>query len=410
MDPYQPNGYQAAQNGFQPAPAPQNGYQNDYQDEKRHPLDDDAFGSKAGNIVSAFDVFPKSKPQYVTRTSGGGKWTVAMSIVVIILLWSELSRWWRGEEAHTFAVEKGISRAMQINIDIVVRMRCKDLHINVQDAAGDRVLAGSMLTLDPTNWSQWVDAKGIHKLGRDKDGRVVTGEGFTGLADHDEGFGEEHIHDIVALGRKKARWGKTPRIWGGGDPDSCRIYGSLELNKVQGDFHITARGHGYPEAGGHLDHKDFNFSHIISELSFGPFLPSLVNPLDRTISVATSNFYKFQYFLSIVPTTYSVGFPGTSGSKTILTNQYAVTQQEKDIGERTIPGIFVKYDIEPILLNIVETRDSFFVFLIKVVNILSGALVAGHWGSTLTEWAREVIGKRRRATSEGVLGAKEYHD
>ena len=125
--------------------------------------------------------------------------------------------------------------------------------------------------------------------------------------------------------------------------------------------------------------------------------------------MATSNFYKFQYFLSVVPTTYSVGFPGTSGSKTIFTNQYAVTEQEKDIGERTIPGIFVKYDIEPILLNVVETRDSFFVFLIKVVNILSGALVAGHWGFTLTEWAREVIGKRRRATSEGVLGAKGYH-
>lgn len=144
-------------------------------------------------------------------------------------------------------------------------------------------------------------------------------------------------------------------------------------------------------------------------MSFGPFLPSLVNPLDRTISVATNRFFKFQYFMSIVPTTYSVGHPDTRGSRTIFTNQYAVTEQEKDINERTIPGIFFKYDIEPILLNIVETRDSFFVFLIKIVNILSGALVAGHWGFTMTEWAKEIIGKRRRATSEGMLGAKGYH-
>ncbi|KAJ9133477.1 DUF1692-domain-containing protein [Coniochaeta hoffmannii] len=394
MNDYQQNDYQ------------QNGYQNGYHDEKRH-LDEDSFGAK-GNIVAAFDAFPKSKPQYVQRTSGGGKWTVAMIVVSVILLWSELSRWWRGEEMHTFAVEKGISRSMQINLDVVVRMKCADLHVNVQDAAGDLILAASMLKRDPTNWSQWVDNKGIHKLGRDKEGRVLTGEGFTSIS-HDEGFGEEHIHDIVALGRKKARWGKTPRIWGGGEPDSCRIYGSLELNKVQGDFHITARGHGYPEMGRHLDHDSFNFSHIVNELSFGPFLPSLVNPLDRTISVATSHFYKFQYFISVVPTTYSVGYPGTSGSRTILTNQYAVTEQEKDIGERTIPGIFVKYDIEPILLNIVETRDSFFVFLIKVVNILSGALVAGHWGFTMTEWLKEVVGKRRRASSEGMLGAKGYH-
>lgn len=182
-----------------------------------------------------------------------------MAIVSVILLWSELSRWWRGEEMHTFDVEKGIGRSMQINLDAVVRMRCGDLHVNVQDAAGDRILAASMLRRDPTNWSQWVDNKGIHKLGRDKDGRVVTGEGFTSVG-HDEGFGEEHVHDIVALGRKKARWGKTPRIWGGGEPDSCRIYGSLALNKVQGDFHITARGHGYPEAGLHLDHDGKLFS------------------------------------------------------------------------------------------------------------------------------------------------------
>jgi hypothetical protein len=155
----------------------------------------------------------------------------------------------------------------------------------------------------------------------------------------------------------------------------------------------------------------FNFSHIISELSFGPFLPSLVNPLDRTVNVATDRFYKFQYFMSVVPTTYSVGHPDESGSKSIFTNQYAVTEQSTKIGERTIPGIFFKYDIEPILLNIVESRDSFFVFLIKIVNILSGALVAGHWGFTLSEWLKEVIGRRRRATSVGMLGAKgAYHD
>jgi hypothetical protein len=176
-----------------------------------------------------------------------------MIVVSAILLWSELSRWWRGEELHTFAVEKGVGHAMQINVDMVIHMACADLHINVQDAAGDRILAATRLQRDPTAWTQWVDNKGIHQLGRDKEGRVVTGEGFTSIG-HDEGFGEEHIHDIVALGRKKARWGKTPKIKNG-VRDSCRIYGSLELNKVQGDFHITARGHGYQEAGAHLDHS-----------------------------------------------------------------------------------------------------------------------------------------------------------
>ncbi|KAI1495037.1 endoplasmic reticulum vesicle transporter-domain-containing protein [Biscogniauxia mediterranea] len=369
-----------------------NGY-----DEKGH------FGDEPepGSFVRAFDAFPKSKPQYVTRTSGGGKWTVAMAVISLVLLWSELGRWWRGEEDHTFSVEKGVGHSMQINLDIVIKMQCKDLHVNVQDAAGDRILAGTRLKEDPTSWSQWVDAKGVHKLGRDSNGRTVTGAGW-----HDEGFGEEHVHDIVAMGRKKARWAKTPRLWGN-PADSCRIYGSLDLNKVQGDFHITARGHGYAEFGEHLDHNAFNFSHVISELSFGPYYPSLVNPLDRTINLADAHFHKFQYFMSVVPTIYSVD---GSSSKTIFTNQYAVTEQSMEISERMVPGIFFKYDIEPILLTIEERRDSFLTFIIKVINILSGALVAGHWGFTISEWLREVIGRRRRRQAEGFIGTKAGFD
>lgn len=179
-----------------------------------------------------------------------------MMVVSAVLFWTELTRWWRGSEQHTFAVEKGISHVLNINLDVVVRMRCADLHINVQDAAGDRILAAEALTRDPTAWAHWVDGKGMHKLGHDAQGRVVTGEGYAPSMEHDEGFGEEHIHDIVALGRKRAKWSKTPRLWGA-TPDSCRVYGSLELNKVQGDFHITARGHGYQEFSQHqhLDHS-----------------------------------------------------------------------------------------------------------------------------------------------------------
>ncbi|KEY72152.1 hypothetical protein S7711_00161 [Stachybotrys chartarum IBT 7711] len=365
-------------------------------------FDEDNFGA-SGGIVSAFDAFPKSKPQYVVRTSGGGKWTVAMTVICTFLFWSEVARWWRGSETHTFAVEKGVSHQMQINLDIVVHMQCTDLHVNVQDASGDRIHAANKLQRDRTAWDQWVDAKGIHKLGRDSNGRVNTGAGWKSLAHLEEGFGEEHVHDIVALGKKTAKWAKTPRTKGA--PDSCRIYGSLELNKVQGDFHITARGHGYRQAGQHLDHNKFNFSHIISELSYGPFYPSLVNPLDRTVNTAKANFHMFQYYLSVVPTIYSVG------GSTIVTNQYAVTEQSKEISDMGIPGIFVKYDIEPVLLSVHENRDSIFRFIMKIINVLSGVLVAGHWGFTLTEWAQEIIGKRRRSGGgDGVLGHKHGYE
>jgi hypothetical protein len=348
-----------------------------------------------------------------------------MLFVSALLIFSEFTRWWRGHETHTFAVEKGVGHDLQINLDIVIPMSCGDIHVNVQDAAGDRILAGDMLKRDPTNWMQWVDARGMHSLGKDSEGRLITGEGFH---EHDEGFGEEHVHDIVAAaGGKRAKFGKTPRLkLGPPGGDSCRLYGSLDVNKVQGDFHITARGHGYQEfASSHLDHNGkflysvktylltciaFNFSHIVSELSFGAFYPSLLNPLDRTISTTPNHFHKFQYFVSVVPTVYSVDSPTPYASRTVFTNQYAVTEQSHIIGERSVPGIFFKYDIEPMLLTVEETRDSFLRFVVKVVNVVSGVLVAGHWGFTLTEWATSVLGKRRRRKSEGVLNGRAHEN
>jgi len=368
----------------------------------------------------------KAKPQYVTRTSGGGKWTVGILVVSFLLIFSEFTRWWRGYETHSFTVEKGVGHNLQINLDIVVAMQCQDIHINVQDAAGDRILAGDMLKKDPTNWRQWVDHRGMHRLGTDAQGKVITGEGYH---DHEEGFGEEHVHDIVAAAGsagKKAKFGKTPRLrFGPPEGNSCRIFGSLEVNKVQGDFHITARGHGYQEFGAHLDHNGifsfttflevftdrglaFNFSHIVSELSFGQFYPSLLNPLDRTISSTPNHFHKFQYFLSIVPTIYTIDPSTPYGTRTIFTNQYAVTEQSHIVGERQVPGIFFKYDIEPMLLTVEESRDSFLRFVVKVVNVFSGVLVAGHWGFTITEWAIAVLGKRRRKMSEGVLNGRAH--
>lgn len=107
----------------------------------------------------------------------------------------------------------------------------------------------------------------------------------------------------------------------------------------------------------------------------------------------------------MVPTVYSVG------GSTIVTNQYAVTEQSKEISDMGIPGIFVKYDIEPVLLSVHENRDSIFRFIMKIINVLSGVLVAGHWGFTLTEWAQEIIGKRRRSGGgDGVLGHKHGYE
>lgn len=113
----------------------------------------------------------------------------------------------------------------------------------MQDASGDRILAGDMLQRDATNWEQWVDVdRGVHRL---ESGELVR-----------EMEEDTHVgHVLGEVRSQKRKFKKTPRVKRGVEAKACRVFGSLEGNKVQGDFHLTARGHGYMEFGQHLDHN-----------------------------------------------------------------------------------------------------------------------------------------------------------
>ncbi|KAF2203214.1 putative COPII-coated vesicle protein [Delitschia confertaspora ATCC 74209] len=385
-----------------------------------HGLDEGSFGESKGGLAS-FDAFPKTKKTYLTQGRNSSAWTIVLIVTCLYLTVSETLRWFTGTTTQTFSVEKGVAHDLQINLDIVVAMKCADLHINIQDAAGDRTLAGEMLRMDPTVWSQWGPGKsrGVHTLGVGPDGKE-DGEhpGWEDMWD---------VHDQLGAARKKRKFPKTPRFRG--PTDACRVFGSVEANKVQGDFHVTARGHGYMEFGEHLDHSAFNFSHQINELSFGPYYPSLLNPLDNTIATTPAHFYKFQYYLSIVPTIYTddasilpllasadpqAGILAQKKAEksrhTVMTNQYAVTSQSHVVGENWVPGVFFKFDIEPITLTIAEEWGGFLALVVRLVNVVSGVLVAGGWCWQLYEWTLEVWGRRSgrgRGGSMGMLGGEK---
>lgn len=171
-------------------------------------------------------------------------------------------------------------------------------------------------------------------------------------------------------------------------------------------------------------HAEFNFSHIITHMSFGPHYPLLENPLSNTRATTPNNFFKYQYYTSVVPTIYTTNpssltlappthiqdpshnayNPAMWDRSTIWTNQYAVTEQNHEVNEMNVPGIFFKYDIEPILLLVSEVRGAFLTFLARLVNVVSGVLVAGSWCFAASEWGLEnwVVKKGRERL--GFLG------
>ncbi|KAK1144477.1 hypothetical protein N8T08_005350 [Aspergillus melleus] len=388
-----------------------------------HGLDEDAFGEKPSSKggLQTFDAFPKTKPSYTTPSRSGGQWTVLILLVCSIFSFSEFRTWLKGTENHHFSVEKGVSHDLQLNLDIVVQMPCDALHINIQDAAGDRILAGELLKKENTSWKLWMEKRNYGS----GEYQTLSHEDAYRLSQQEE---DAHVHHVLGEVRRNPRkkFPKGPKLRRSDTVDSCRIFGSLEGNKVQGDFHITARGHGYRDFAPHLDHGSFNFTHMITELSFGPHYPTLLNPLDKTIASTESHYYKFQYFLSVVPTIYSKGshaldiFSGAppsqqahSNSKNLVfTNQYAATTQADELPESPffVPGIFFKYNIEPILLMISEERTSFLSLLIRLVNTVSGVIVTGGWIYQISGWATELLGRRRARKSEGVLTGRHHAD
>jgi len=77
-----------------------------------------------------------------------------------------------------------------------------------------------------------------------------------------------------------------------------------------------------------------------------------------------------------VPTNYE-----TLDGKVLKTNQFAVTQHFRNLDQgagRGLPGVFVFYDLSPIMCTFKETQPSFTAFLTSVCAIVGGVFtVAG---------------------------------
>ena len=206
----------------------------------------------------------KIKPPYARRSPTGGLATVLLLALAAFLSLSEFRAWYAGAASQHFSVERGVGHGLQINLDAVVAMPCADLHVNVQDAAGDRILAGDVFQRDATSWAQWADPRRVkvhHERNRRERGAREAEERRETRARHVV----EAVRRHGGEARGQRRFPRTPKLRHGMREDACRIYGSIEGNKVQGDFHITARGHGYRDWGQHVDHSSTFL------LSFPPF-------------------------------------------------------------------------------------------------------------------------------------------
>jgi len=130
-----------------------------------------------------------------------------------------------------------------------------------------------------------------------------------------------------------------------------------------------------------------NMSHVISEFSFGPHFPDIVQPLDNSYESTTENFISYQYFITVVPTTYIA-----PRSAPLETNQYSVSHYVREVDhDRQTPGIFFKFEIDPLHITIHQRTTTFRQFITRVIGVIGGVFICMGYAIRVTTKAVEVV-------------------
>ncbi|EGW31589.1 uncharacterized protein SPAPADRAFT_62204 [Spathaspora passalidarum NRRL Y-27907] len=339
--------------------------------------------------LRTFDAFPKVNSQNTVRSQRGGLSSLMTYIFGLMFLWVEIGGFLGGYIDRQFSVDDVIKPGLSINIDMIVAMPCEFIHATVEDVTLDRYLAGETLNFE-----------GMHFF-------IPASFNINNANDaHDT----PELDEIMQESLRAEFRVQGQRV--NENAPACHIFGSIPINQVKGDFRITAKGYGYRDVIAAPIDK-LNFSHVIQEFSYGEFYPFINNPLDATGKVTEEKFQKYMYSAKVVPTSYEkLGL-------IVETNQYSVTENHQVLQKNSqtgvpigVPGIYIKYDFEPIKMVIKEKRMPFMQFVAKLATIAGGILITASYLFRLYEkilgvvFGKKYVEKDKEKKDGGLLDSE----
>lgn len=361
---------------------------------------------KVFNKVRNLDAYPKVNEDFYSRTLSGGVITLVSSIVILLLFFSELGLYLHTVTETKLVVDTSRGETLRINFDVTFpAIPCSLLSLDAMDISGEQHLDirhdifkkridfhGNVLEVRQDG----IGAPKIEKPLQKHGGRLEKNETYCGSC-----FGAETSDEECCNSCEEVREAYRKRGWGMTNPDlidqckregfvqkikdeegeGCNIHGSLEVNKVAGNFHF-ALGKSFHQSNVHLhellafQNNVYNTSHKINKLAFGEYFPGVVNPLDGAEWFQETANGVYQYFIKVVPTIYT-----DVRGRTIRSNQFSVTEHFKstEAGLFQSPhGVYFFYDLSPIKVTFTEGHESFLHFLTHLCAIIGGTFtVAG---------------------------------
>lgn len=312
--------------------------------------------------LKALDAFPKVSEDYQKPTARGGTLSILSLSLIAVLVVSEFFYYLSSQLKFKYSVDVDMDAKILFTLDMTIAMPCQYLGADIIDLAGESKSIANHMKMEDVVFELSEEQLVFFNAKRDLLAR------YSGSRSLNEFPIVENYQKLRIPKREEATINPSAKT-------SCRIHGSMDVKKVAGNFHVTVgRSIPHPQGHAHLNvfiPKDtLNFSHRIDQFSFGPLVPGAINQLDTTLKVTSDRSHVFQYFLQIVPTKFS-----TFG-RSLTTNQYSVTERNRTINHRQgshgVPGIFFKFDMSSMMVEIEEVRQPFWKFLVRLCGIVGG--------------------------------------
>ncbi|KAJ7968181.1 endoplasmic reticulum-Golgi intermediate compartment protein 3-like [Quillaja saponaria] len=345
------------------------------------------------------DAYPKINEDFYSRTLSGGVITLVSAVVMLFLFFSEFRLYLYTVTESKLLVDTSRGEKLHINFDVTFpAIPCSILSLDAMDISGEQHLdiKHDIVKKRIDSHGNVIEARqdgiGAPKIERPLQrhgGRLEHNEQYCGSC-----FGAESSDDDCCNTCEEVREAYRKKGWAMTNMDlidqckregffqkvkdeegeGCNIHGSLEVNKVAGNFHF-APGKSFHQSNIFMNdllsfQKDnYNISHKINKVTLGKSFPGLVNPLDGVQWVQETPHGMYQYFIKVVPTIYT-----DSRGRTIHSNQYSVTEHFKssEFGFQSIPGVFFIYDISPIKVTLKEEHVPVLHFMTHICAIIGG--------------------------------------
>ncbi|KAF8177108.1 endoplasmic reticulum vesicle transporter-domain-containing protein [Mycena galopus ATCC 62051] len=276
---------------------------------------------------------------------------------------------------------------MKINVDLVVAMRpmpCSFISVDLRDATIGIRRDGTKFDVGQTTafkeHTKMLSARQAVAQSRNSRGFFTTLFQWTNV----EPYFPRYKHELDAGG--------------------CHVSGQVEVKKVTGaePAHHDARARLFERreritpalAAASMSIIIMNLSHVITEFSFGSYFPDITQPFDNSLEVTHEPFVAYQCFLHVLalgPAAYQsvqvclLSLPASFLPLLTILLSLSVTHYTRVLSHHSgTPGIFFKFDLDPMSLMIHQRTSTFLQLIIRCVGVIGGVFVGMRYSLKVT--------------------------